>query len=129
VGAVLVLLGLAHLVLPRGLAWGPEFTALRPLTRRIVYVHTFFIGLTCAVLGLAPLVLADDLLAPGTLPVAVLGAECAFWAVRWAAQFVTFPPALWRHSPVYRLGYAGFALLWTWVVAVFAVALYRSLLR
>ncbi|GAA5180319.1 hypothetical protein GCM10023322_12350 [Rugosimonospora acidiphila] len=123
VGAVLVLLGLAHLAMPRALAWRPEFRTLRPLTRQIMYTHTQFIGLTCVLLGLAPLMLTADLLAPGRMPAAVLAAECVFWGARWCVQFVSFPPTLWWHSARYRAGYAALTLLWTWVVVVFAAAL------
>lgn len=123
VGAVLVLLGVAHVVLPHALAWRSQFTALRPLTRNIMYTHTFFIGLTCVLFGLAPLGLAEELLAPGPMPKAILGAECVFWGLRWCAQFVAFPPGLWHNSRLYTTGYIGLSLLWTWVVAVFAVAL------
>jgi hypothetical protein len=127
VGVALVLLGVAHVAMPGALAWPAEFTALRPLTRQIMYIHTAFIGLTCVLLGLAPLALTGDLLAAGRMPRAVLGAECLFWGVRWCVQFVAFPPGLWRHSPLYVAGYAGLAVLWTWVVAVFATALVSSL--
>lgn len=123
VGAALVLLGLAHLVMPRALAWPSEFATLRPLTRQIMYTHTFFIGVTCCVLGLAPLVLATELLVPQRLSVAILAAECVFWGLRWGVQFVAFPPAVWRGAPVTIAGYLGFTVLWTWVVAVFATAL------
>ncbi len=110
-------------MMPRTLAWRPELTALRPLTRQIMYTHTFFIGLTCLLLGLAPLALTTELLAPGRTPTAILAAECVFWGLRWCAQFVAFPPAIWRGSPLYVAGYLGFAGLWTWVVTVFATAL------
>jgi hypothetical protein len=109
--------------LPRALRWPAEFAALRPLTRQVVRAHTFFIGATCALLGLAPLLLATDLLGPGRLPTAVLAAECAFWGLRWCAQFTAFPPALWRGSRLYTAGWVSLALLWTWVAGVFAVAL------
>ena len=124
VGAVLVGLGVAHVALPRVLAWGPQFAPLQPLTRHVLYTHTFFIGVMCVLLGLAPLLLAPDLLAPGRVPAAVLGAECVFWGLRWGAQFVAFPPQTWRGSRLYRVGYVGFTLLWTWIVAVFAAALF-----
>jgi hypothetical protein len=127
VGATLVLLGLAHLALPHALAWPPQFATLRPLTRQIMYTHTYFIGLTCVLFGLAPLALTPELLIPGRLSTAVLAAECVFWGLRWCAQFVAFPPALWRDSPLYTAGYAGFTVLWTWVVAVFATALTQTL--
>ena len=126
VGAVLVLLGLAHPVMPYALAWRREFAMLRSLTRQIMYTHTLFIGLTCILLGLVPLVLTTDLLAHGRIPTAVLAAECVFWGARWCAQFIAFPPAHWRHSPWYRAGYAALTLLWTWVVVVFGAALAGS---
>jgi len=123
VGAVLVALGLAHAVLPRGLAWPREFRRLRPLTRQIMYTHTFFIGVVCVLAGLPALLLPRELLAGGRLAAGVLAGQCAFWALRWCAQFVAFPPSLWRASRRYTVGHLGFALLWTWVVAVFATAL------
>jgi hypothetical protein len=126
-GATLVLLGLSHSVMPRVLAWPRQFADLPALTRQIMHAHTFFIGVTCILLGLAPLALATDLLAPARLPRAVLAAECVFWGLRWCAQFVAFPRALWRGSRPYTTVYIGLALLWTWIVAVFAAALARSL--
>lgn len=122
-GGALVLLGLAHAVLPRVLAWRPEFARLRPLTRRVLYTHTFFIGVMCVLLGLAPLVLTADLMAPGRMSTAVLAAECAVWVLRWCAQFVAFPRRVWRGSRLYAAGYVLFALLWTWIAAVFLTAL------
>lgn len=123
VGATLVLLGVGHVALPGILAWRPELATLRPLTRHILYTHTFFIGVMCVLLGLVPLALAADLLTPGRLSTAVLGGECAFWGLRWCLQFVAFPPSTWRSSALYRFGWAGFAVLWTWIVAVFGTAL------
>ena len=123
VGAVLVTLGLAHIALPRALDWPTHFTVLPALTRRIVHLHTFFIGVMCVLLGLVPLVLTAELLAPDRLGIAVLAAECVFWGLRWCAQFVAFPAAVWRTSRLYVTGYVGTALLWTWIVGVFGATL------
>ena len=123
VGGVLVLLGVAHVVLPRALAWPDEFRRLTPLTRQVMYLHTFSIGVVCVLAGLPPLVLTTDLLAGGRLGTALLAGQCLFWGLRWAAQFVAFRPALWRTSRLYTAGHVGFALLWTWIVGVFATAL------
>jgi hypothetical protein len=123
VGAVLVLIGVAHVVLPSALGWPAEFTALRPLTRRIMSPHTCVIGVICIALGLVPLALTDELLAREPMAKVVLAAECLFWALRWCAQFVAFPPALWRNSRLYTASHIGFSLLWTWIVAVFVLAL------
>lgn len=123
VGAVLILLGLSHAAMPRVLDWPSHFTGLPALTRRILHLHTFFIAVMCVLLGLVPLVLTDELLAPDRLGTAVLVAECAFWGIRWCAQFVAFPAAIWRSSRLYVVGYLGTAGLWTWVVVVFGAAL------
>lgn len=126
VGVVLVALGPVHLVLPRLLGWPAEFTALQPLTRQVMRAHTLFIGLVCVLLGLLPLALPGELLGTGRLGAVVLAGECVFWGLRWAAQFLVFPPRVWRGSRLHVLGYLGFTVLWTWVGAVFAVALARS---
>ncbi|BCJ36423.1 hypothetical protein Athai_39260 [Actinocatenispora thailandica] len=123
VGAVLVLLGLAHLALPYGMGWLREFTALTALTRRIMHLHTGFIGLACVLGGLPPLLLTGDLLAGGRLATAILAGECVFWGARWACQFAAFSPSIWRGSPVRTAGHVGFALLWSWITATFGIAL------
>ncbi|GAA1671969.1 hypothetical protein GCM10009765_21700 [Fodinicola feengrottensis] len=127
VGVALVALGLAHLVLPRLLGWSTDFAAIRPLTRQIMHCHTFFIGVVCVLCGLGPLLLANELLAPGRLPTAVLAAETVFWGLRWLAQFGFFPPRVWRARRLYVAGFVGFSVLWTWVGGVFALALACSL--
>jgi hypothetical protein len=123
VGAVLVLLGVAHLGMARAFGWPRQLAGLPLLTRQIVHAHTFFIGVTCALLGAIPLLLTTELLAPGRLPAAVRTAECAFWGLRWCTQFTTFRPTLWRGSRLYTTGHICFTLLWTWVVTVFTTAL------
>ncbi|MFI5915812.1 hypothetical protein [Dactylosporangium sp. NPDC051541] len=122
-GATLVALGLGHVALPRALAWRRELSGVGPLNRHVLYTHTFFIGVMCVLLGLAPLTLAADLLAPGRTATAILVAECAVWGLRWLAQFVAFPARTWRDSRLHTAGYVGFAVLWTWILAVFTAAL------
>jgi hypothetical protein len=122
-GAALVLLGLGHVALPRALAWRRELAGVGPLSRQVLYTHTFFIGVMCVLLGLAPLTLAADLLAPGRAATAILVAECAVWGLRWLIQFVAFPARTWRGSRLHTAGYVGFAVLWTWILGVFGTAL------
>jgi hypothetical protein len=122
---VLVLIGLFHTVMPHVLAWPHEFAALRTLTRQIMYTRTYFIGLTCVLLGLAPLALSEELLAPGRMSTAVLAAESVFWGCAGAPSSSRTGPALWRRSRLHRLVYAASTLLWTWIASVFVTALTR----
>ncbi len=66
---------------------------------------------------------ADQLLAPDPTARIVLGGKCLFWGLRWCAQFVAFPPALWRAPMLFAVGHIGFGLLWTWILLVFVLAL------
>jgi hypothetical protein len=122
VGLVLVVLGLCHVVLPRALAWRRELAGVGSLSRQVLYTHTFFIGVMCVLLGLAPLTLAGELVGPGRTANAILVAELTVWGLRWVAQFVAFPARLWLDSRLHTAGYFGFALLWTWILTVFVAA-------
>ncbi|WP_017569212.1 hypothetical protein [Nocardiopsis halotolerans] len=126
VGAVLVVLGVFHVVLPRFIDWPAEVSRMAPLPRQVAGAHFFFVGTTCVLLGALPLLLAPELLAGGRLARALLCAEALFWFLRWLFQFTYFSPALWRGDPPRTLAHAGFCLLWTWVTGVFALALYTT---
>jgi hypothetical protein len=123
VGLTLVVLGVCHVALPRALAWRRELAGVGSLNRQVLYTHTFFIGVMCVLLGLAPLTLTADLLGPGRTATAILVAELTVWGLRWVAQFVAFPARVWRVSRLHTAGHVGFALLWTWIITVFGAAL------
>ncbi|MGV9270438.1 hypothetical protein ACWDRR_38025 [Kitasatospora sp. NPDC003701] len=127
VGAALVGMGLFHAVLPRIVRWPADLTGTSLLTRQISYVHLFFVALTCALLGLLPLCLAPDLLAGTRLGTALLAGQTLFWGLRWLFEFAVFSPKLWRGDPARTAAHLGLSVLWTWVAAVFALALWRVL--
>ncbi|GAA1719257.1 hypothetical protein GCM10009765_79560 [Fodinicola feengrottensis] len=127
VGVATIILGAVNFGWPRLLGWSADLAAARPLTRQMIHSQTYYIGLTCVILGFAPLVLTAELLTPSRLSTAILAAETLFWGMRWLTQFVVFPPRIWRTSRLYTAGFIGFTLFWTWIVTVFAVALLRSL--
>jgi hypothetical protein len=65
-------------------------------TRRIFFVHTFFIGLGVALAGAGSFLYADTLLRPGVLSRALLAGMTLFWLCRLLAQFFAYDSALWR---------------------------------
>ncbi|MFE0684718.1 hypothetical protein ACFW17_28470 [Streptomyces sp. NPDC058961] len=127
VGAALVGLGLFHAVLPRLIGWPADLAGTTLLTRQVSYAHVFFIGLTCVLLGLLPCTLPGELLAGTPLGTALLVGQTVFWGTRWLFQFAVFSPRLWHGDPLRTLGHLALSILWTWVTAVFAVALWRVL--
>ncbi|MEV8094756.1 hypothetical protein [Kitasatospora sp. NPDC085879] len=127
VGAALIGMGALHAVLPRLIGWPADLAGTTLLTRQVSYAHLFFIGLTCAVLGLLPLLLAPDLLAGGRLGTALLTAQTLFWGIRWLFEFAVFSPKLWRGDRLRTAAHVALSVLWTWVTAVFTCALLAAL--
>jgi hypothetical protein len=50
-GVLMIILGTLHAVIPRYFRWKVELAPLGLITRQIVYVHTFFIGLVLFLIG------------------------------------------------------------------------------
>ncbi|WP_081952323.1 DUF2071 domain-containing protein [Kitasatospora phosalacinea] len=127
VGAALIAMGAFHIVLPRIIGWPADLTATSLLTRQVSYVHLFFIALTCALLGLLPLLLAPDLLAGSRLGTALLAAQTLFRGARRLFEFAVFPPRLRRGNRLRTAAHVALSVLWTWVTAVFTCALVTAL--
>ncbi|WP_371482472.1 hypothetical protein [Kitasatospora sp. NBC_00315] len=127
VGLVLVGLGLFHALLPRIVGWPADLAGSSLLTRQVGYAHLFFIGLTCVLLGLLPLLLVRDLRAGTPLGTAVLAGQTLFWGTRWVFEFAYFSPRLWRGDRLRTAAHLALSVLWTWVTGVFAWALVLAL--
>ncbi len=123
VGLALLVMGAVHAWLPRIVDWPADLAGTTLMTRQVSYAHLFFIALTCALLGLTPLLLAPDLLAGTRLGTAVLAGQTLFWGARLVFEFAVFSPRLWRGDGLRTAGHVALSLLWTWVTAVFATAL------
>ncbi len=124
-GVLLLGVGIGHLLLPRALGWPTELQAVSLMTRQVSYVHTYFIGLMCALFGLAATVLTADLLAPDRMAAAVLVGGIAVWGSRLVAELWVFDPSLWRGRWLTVVGHVASTGLWTYQTAVFGWALWQ----
>jgi hypothetical protein len=122
VGTLLMLLGLSHIFFNRFFGWEQELAAVSLLTRRVFFVHNFFIGLSVMLGGAASFFCANALLRPGTLSRAVLAGMAAFWLCRLLAQFVGYDSAIWRGDRFRTFMHVAFSLLWCYVTATYTVA-------
>lgn len=122
VGILLMLLGLGHIFFDRFFGWRQELTAVSLLTRRVFFVHNFFIGLTVVLGGAASFFCAKALLRPDTLSRAILAGMAAFWFCRLLAQFVAYDTAIWRGDRFRTCMHVSFSLLWCYVTLTYAIA-------
>jgi hypothetical protein len=123
VGILLVLLGLSHAFFNRYFGWEQELAAVSLLTRRVFFVHSFFIALGVVLVGAVSFLCADALLRPAALNRALLAAMATFWLCRLLAQFFAYDSAIWRGDRFRTSTHVAFVLLWCYVTAIYGIAL------
>jgi hypothetical protein len=123
VGALLLSLGIAHSFFSRYFGWEKELVSLSVLTRRIFWVHSFFIALILAMLGVCSLFYTDALLEPTPLSRVLLAGIVAFWLCRLAIQFLVYDSAIWKGRPFYTFMNVVFSFFWVYVVITYSLAL------
>jgi len=124
VGILLIVLGLSHAFFNRFFGWDEELAGVSLLTRRVFFVHNFFIGLTVVLGGAASLFCAGNLLRPGALSRGVLAGMAAFWLCRLLAQFVAYDSAIWRGDRFRTFMHVACSLLWCYVTATYGIAFF-----
>jgi hypothetical protein len=122
VGVLLVLLGVSHAFFNRYFGWEQELANVSLLTRRVFFVHSFFIALGIVLAGAVSFLYADALLRPTALNRALLFAMAAFWLCRLMAQFFGYDSAIWRGDRFRTFMHVAFALLWCYVTAIYGTA-------
>ena len=123
VGVLLLLLGMSHAFFNRYFGWEQELAAVSLLTRRVFFVHNFFIGLGVVLTGAGSFLYADAMLKPGALSRALLAGMTLFWLCRLLAQFFVYDSALWRGDRLRTFMHTAFAVLWCYVTAIYRIAL------
>ena len=123
VGFLLMLLGLSHAFFNRHFGWSRELESVSLLTRRVFFVHMFFIALGVGLLGALTFAYAHDLQYPSSLNRGLLASASAFWFCRLLAQFVGYDSAIWRGDRFRTFMHVAFTLLWSYVTAVYGSAL------
>jgi hypothetical protein len=123
VGALLLLLGISHAFFSRYFGWQQELAAVSLFTRRVFFVHHFFIGLGVTLAGAGSFLYADALLRSGVLSRALLAAMTLFWFCRLLAQFLAYDSALWRGDHFRTFMHIAFTALWCYVTATYGIAL------
>ena len=126
VGALLLILGLAHSLFGRYFKWKTELAGLSLLTRQIFLVHCFFISLAIVLMGACTLFYTNALLGSGMLSRVVLAGFAGFWLSRLLFQIFVYDPAIWRGRRFYTVMHVAFSLFWTYVVVVYGAALHLA---
>ncbi|NCT75826.1 MAG: hypothetical protein GXC78_14910 [Chitinophagaceae bacterium] len=118
-GLLLILLGIFHAFFPGYFEWKKELKPLSLINRQMMYVHTFFIGVTVALMGLLCLLVPNELLET-KLGKYIAAGLCLFWLLRCLIQFFYYSSSLWRGRRFETIIHIFFSLLWIYLSTLFA---------
>jgi hypothetical protein len=127
VGILLMVLGLSHAFFNRYFGWGLELAGVSLFTRRVFFVHTFFIAMTVTMMGAFSAVYARALVEPQALSRAILAGMVVFWGARLVAQFTAYESAIWCGHRFKTRMHVAFSILWVYVTGTYGLALIWSL--
>ena len=118
-GVAQVLLALIHAVFPRYFRWREELSRLSLVNAEMMRVHTLFVALTVAGIGVLSWGWAGEV--AGTAFGRVFAkAVAVFWGVRLVVQHFGYSAALWRGKAFETAVHVVFTLLWVGLTVLYA---------
>jgi hypothetical protein len=118
IGTIMIVLALIHVVFPKYFDWKDNLKSISLINREVMYVHTFFIGLTVFLMGILCLFSSNELIET------IFGKKISlgfgiFWFARLLIQFFGYSSRLWRGKIFETIVHIVFSILWTYFTAVF----------
>lgn len=117
-----VLLGSA--LVPKVMRWDDELKKLSPALQRLIWVYGVFISFTVAGLGTIALVFADRIASGAALGRAFAIFLLGFWGMRLAVQMFVYDVRAYLTNPLLKLGYFGLTATFTYLVVIYAAAVF-----
>jgi len=118
IGWIFLFLAVVHVSFPRYFNWKVEFKPLSLINSQMIYVHTFFIGLTILLMGLLCLIYPTELVTTELGRSICLGLFI-FWGTRLIFQFFVYSSKLWRGKKFETIVHIVFSILWTYLTITF----------
>lgn len=124
-GFALLILALIHLIFPRYFKWKTELGQLSLINRQLMEVHTFFIAVMVALMGLLCLfTTTTDWKNPMGMLVAI--GISIFWYLRLLVQLFYYSSSLWRGKRWETSIHLLFTCLWIFLGSFFAKLAFQA---
>ena len=124
IGALLIVLALAHIAFPKYFNWNEELKSLSLINRQMMTVHTFFIALTVFLMGLLCLTSSSELIETNLGKKISLGLGI-FWTFRLFIQFFGYSSDLWKGKRFQTIMHIIFSLIWAYLSIIFFTAYFN----
>jgi hypothetical protein len=125
IGVLLIALAVLHALFPKYFEWKKELSGLSLINRQMMYVHTFFIAFAVFLMGVLCLTSSAEITGTPFGGRIALG-FAVFWTARLFIQFFGYSSKLWRGKPFETTVHIAFAILWTYLSAVFIAISWTS---
>ncbi len=120
-GAGLILLALLHVPISRQLQWREDAARMSDVNAAIFHVHSFFIGLVLAMMGLPCLIDPGVFLEKSRAATWASWSISVFWLIRLYCQWFVYSANLWHGKSLETGMHYGFTCLWISLTAVFGI--------
>jgi hypothetical protein len=107
---------------PKALNWRVALASLHPFLRKLFWVYGAFIVLVIISFGTMTLLYAREMAAGAPIARALCIFIGVFWLARLAVQFFVFDARPFLTNWIYKYGYHGLTLAFTYFVLVYGVA-------
>ena len=107
-----------HLVFPKYFSWKKDLEPISLVNKQMMYVHTFFIGVTVFLMGVLCVFCTADILNTRLGKQVSLGLSF-FWGIRLIFQFFVYSPRLWKGKRFETAMHILFSLLWIYLTVIF----------
>ncbi len=126
-GLIILVLAVVYPIYPQRFGWREQLAQASLLVRNIFVVHVGFIVLLLWLQAILLTFFPRVLIERSSAGIALLIGLVAFWAYRLVAQLFIFDRRNWQGDRLNTLVHVVFTVLWVYLTAVPAWALWRQL--
>ncbi|WP_298238483.1 hypothetical protein [uncultured Algibacter sp.] len=124
IGYLLIALAIIHIAFPKYFSWKTDLELMSLINKQLFIVHTFFIALTVALMGLLCVISFKELTTTHLGKTLCLGLAI-FWGIRLIFQLFVYSPKLWKGKRFETFAHIFFTLLWIYITVIFLYIYYK----
>jgi hypothetical protein len=118
IGFLFVALSIIHLIFPKYFKWKDELNKVSLINKEIMQVHTLFIALIVALMGLLCIFCKEEMVRTHLGKMVCFGFGI-FWFIRLIIQFFGYSSSHWKGKYFETIVHFVFALFWLYCTIIF----------
>jgi hypothetical protein len=125
IGILLITLALVHVIFPKYFKWREDLKSMSLINQQMMYVHTFFIGLTLILMGIFCFLFNKEIVSTELGKIISFGFGI-FWFVRLFFQFFIYSKKHWYAKRFETSIHILFVSLWSYFTIIFFTIFFEA---